>query len=215
MQYPAPIQRLIQQVALLPGIGKRSAERIALHLLRCSPEVNQQLARAILDAKEKIRHCSRCGGYTEIDPCSICQDPRRDTGMLCVVEGPNDILNLERTGNYRGLYHALMGRISPLNGIGPEQLRISSLLERVRRERPAEVILALGADAESEATANFLAKELESTGVLVTRIAQGLPAGAALENADEVTLTRALSGRQKITPESSKLRGESKQKEGA
>lgn len=212
MDYPASIQRLIQQIARLPGIGKRSAERIALHLMRSGPEISQQLAQAILDAKEKIRHCSRCGGYTELNPCAICQDPRRDTGMLCVVEGPNDILNLERTSQYRGLYHALMGRISPLNGIGPEQLRIAALRQRVRSERFREVILALGADAESEATANYLASELESTGVLITRIAQGLPAGAALEAADEVTLSRALSGRQKITPGSVKPRGESQPK---
>lgn len=208
MEYPAPIQHLIELLARLPGLGKRSAERIALYLMRCSPEINQQLARGILDAKERIRNCSRCGGYTEDDPCAICQDPRRDASKLCVVEGPNDILNVERTGSYRGLYHALMGRISPLNGVGPEHLRIAALLHRVRQERPSEVILALGADVESEATANYLAKELVPTGVLVTRIAQGLPAGAALESADEVTLVRAFTGRQKITPELSSPRGD-------
>jgi len=182
----------------LPGLGKRSAERIALHLLKAGPDTSRQLAQAILETKSKIRNCSRCGGYTEADPCEICASPRRDAAVLCVVEGPNDILMLERTGTFAGLYHALLGRISPLNGIGPEQLRIAALVERVQRDRPREVILALGADVESDATAHYVADQLQPTGVAVTRIGLGLPAGSALEAADEITLTRALEGRRQF-----------------
>jgi recombination protein RecR len=198
MDYPQPVQNLITQVSRLPGIGKRSAERIALHLLKANGDTNRLLAQAILDAKAKIRNCSRCGGYTENDPCEICDSPRREQSSICVVEGPNDILTLERAGVHKGVYHALMGRVSPLNGIGPEQLRIAALLERVSRDKPTEVILALGADVESEATVNHLIDLLKPLGVSVSRIALGLPVGSALETADEVTLSRALEGRRKV-----------------
>ncbi len=198
MDYPKPVQNLIAQLARLPGIGKRSAERIALHLLKADSDTNQLLAQAVLDAKAKIRNCSRCGGYTESDPCEICDNPRRDQSLVCVVEGPNDILTLERAGVHRGVYHALMGRISPLNGVGPEQLRVEALVERVKRDHPAEVILALGADVESEATAGYLIDQLKPLGSTVSRIGLGLSAGSALETADEVTLARALEGRRKL-----------------
>ena len=198
MDYPRPIEQLIGLLARLPGIGKRSAERIALHLLKSGPAVNQPLAQAILDAGAKICPCSRCGGYTEADPCGVCADPRRDRTLLCVVEGPNDILTLERSASFRGIYHALMGRISPLNGIGPDQLRLRPLLERVAREKPAEVIIALGADVESDATASYVADQLKAVGVNVSRIGLGLSAGSALESADEVTLARALEGRRQL-----------------
>ena len=198
MDYPPPVQDLIAKLAKLPGIGKRSAERIALHLLKAGPEVSRQLAQAIGEANSKIRNCSRCGGYTEQDPCAICTDSRRDSALMCVVEGPNDILSLERTGAYRGVYHALMGRISPLQGVGPDQLRIGTLVDRLRRAPVHEVILALGADVESEATAGYVADQLQPLGVTVTRIARGLPAGSSLESADEVTLSRALEGRRKV-----------------
>jgi len=198
MDYPQPVQNLIAQVSRLPGIGKRSAERIALHLLKANGDTNRLLAQAILDAKAKIRNCSRCGGYTENDPCEICDSPRREQSSICVVEGPNDILTLERAGVHKVVYHALMGRVSPLNGIGPEQLRIGALLERVKRDKPTEIILALGADVESEATVNHLIDLLKPLGVSVSRIALGLPVGSALETADEVTLSRALEGRRKV-----------------
>jgi recombination protein RecR len=198
LDYPRPIEQLIALLARLPGIGRRSAERIALHLLKSGPAVNQPLAQAILDAGARIRPCSRCGSYTEQDPCGICADPRRDRALLCVVEGPNDILNLERAASFRGVYHALMGRISPLNGIGPDQLRLQPLLDRVAHERPTEVIIALGADVESDATAGYVADQLKAAGVNVSRIGLGLPAGGALESADEVTLARALEGRRKV-----------------
>ena len=198
MDYPKPVQNLITQLSRLPGIGKRGAERIALHLLKADDDTSKQLAQAILETKSKIRNCSRCGNYTEQDPCEICSSPRREQRVLCVVEGPNDILTLERTGAFGGVYHALMGRISPLNDIGPEKLRVAALLERVRSEKPTEVILALGADVESEATADYLAEQLKPLGVNVSRIGLGLPAGCALESADEVTLSRALEGRRKL-----------------
>jgi len=198
MEYPKPIQNLIAQLSRLPGIGKRSAERIALHLLKADSDTNRQLAQSVLDAKAKILNCSRCGGYTENDPCEICSSPQRDQTSICVVEGPNDILTLERAGVHRGVYHALMGRISPLNGIGPEQLRVDALLGRAKRDRPSEIILALGADVESEATTTYLVEQLNPIGVAVSRIALGLSAGSALETADEVTLSRALEGRRKL-----------------
>lgn len=198
MDYPKPVQNLIAQISRLPGIGKRSAERIALHLLKSGPDTSQSLAQALLETKSKIRNCSRCGNYTENDPCEICQSPRRDQSVLCVVEGPNDILTLERSGAFHGVYHALMGKISPLNGIGPEQLRVAALLERVKQEKPGEIVLALGADVESEATAHYLAEQLKPLGVNVSRIGLGLPAGSSLEAADEVTLARALEGRRKV-----------------
>jgi recombination protein RecR len=198
VDYPRPVQNLIALVAKLPGIGKRSAERIALHLMKANPDVSRQLAQAILETKSKIRNCSRCGNYTETDPCEICEAPRRDQSIICVVEGPNDILSLEKTGSFTGVYHALMGRISPLNGIGPEQLRIAALIERVRREKPAEVVIALGSEVESDATAHYIGELLKPLGIAVTRIGLGLPAGSALEAADEVTLTNALAGRRKL-----------------
>ena len=198
MDYPKPVQNLITLVAKLPGIGKRSAERIALHLLKASPETSRNLVQAILETKSKIHNCVRCGSYTELDCCEICTGPRRDPSIICVVEGPNDILSLERAGSFTGIYHALMGRISPLNGVGPEQLRIAALLDRVREEQPAEVVLALGAEVESDATAHYVAELLQPLGVPVTRIGLGLPAGSALEAADEVTLARALEGRRKV-----------------
>ena len=198
MEYPTPVHNLITQLARLPGIGKRSAERIALYLLRANGDTNRQLSQAIVDAKAKIRNCTRCGSYTEKDPCEICDNPRREQSSICVVEGPNDILTLERAGVHKGVYHALMGRISPLDGVGPDQLRIAALLERAKRDKPTEVILALGADVESEATASHLTAQLKPLGVTVSRIALGLAVGSALETADEVTLARALEGRRKV-----------------
>ncbi len=156
------------------------------------------MARAVLEAKSQIRNCSRCGGYTEADPCDTCASPRRDQALICVVEGPNDILTLEKAASFGGVYHALMGRISPLNGIGPEQLRIAALVERAQRDKPREIILALGADVESDATAGYVAEQLKPLGLTVTRIALGLSAGSLLETADEVTVARALEGRRQV-----------------
>lgn len=198
MDYPQPVQNLIAQLSRLPGIGKRSAERIALHLLKTSSDTSQRLAQAVLEARSKIRNCSRCGNYTENDPCAICSNQRRDPGLICVVEGPNDILTLEKAATFEGVYFSLMGRISPLDGVGPEQLRIGTLIERVKQDKPKEVILALAADVEGEATAHYVAEQLKPLGALVTRIGLGLPAGSTLEAADEVTLSRSLEGRRKL-----------------
>lgn len=198
MDYPSPVQNLINQLARLPSLGKRSAERIALHLLKHEPALSQQLADAILQTKSRIHNCSRCGSYTEADPCEICEDPRRDQTVICVVEGPNDILTLERAGAHRGVYHALMGRISPLNGIGPEQLRLAALVARVQHEKPTEVILALSADVESDATSHYVGELLKQLPVTVSRIGMGLSVGSSVELADEVTLARAMEGRRKF-----------------
>lgn len=198
VEYPAAIRELIAQLKRMPGIGTRSAERIALWLLQSRDARPGQIADALRDAASTIRPCARCGFFTTTEECSICLDESRDLHLLCVVEQPTDILPLERTGAYRGRYHALGGRISPLDHIGPEDLRIESLLRRVKEEAPGELILALGADVEGEATANYLAELLRDSPVRLTRIAQGLPAGGGLESADELTLSRALSGRRQM-----------------
>jgi recombination protein RecR len=182
----------------MPGIGPRSAERIALWMNQARDARPVEIAQAIQAASESVRPCERCSFFSTGPLCEICADPSRDGSLLCVVEQATDILPLERTGVFRGRYHALGGRIAPLDHIGPEQLRIPGLLTRIDSEAPREIILALGADVEGEATANYLADLLRDKPVTITRIAQGLPAGGGLESADELTLTRALSGRRKI-----------------
>ena len=182
----------------MPGIGPRSAERIALWMNQSRDARAMEIARAIQAAAEGIRPCVRCGFFSVGDVCEICADESRNGDLLCVVEQATDILPLERTGVYRGRYHALGGRIAPLDHVGPEQLRIKELLTRVDAENPREIILALGADVEGEATANYLADLLREKGVRVTRIAQGLPAGGGLESADELTLSRAMAGRREV-----------------
>lgn len=195
VEYPKPITELVAQLRRMPGIGPRSAERIALWMNQSRDARPVEIARAIQAAAEGIRPCERCGFFSTGPVCEICGDASRNGELLCVVEQATDILPLERTGVYRGRYHALGGRIAPLDHVGPDQLRIEELLRRIDVEAPREVILALGADVEGEATANYLAELLRDKPVTVTRIAQGLPAGGGLESADELTLTRALSGR--------------------
>ena len=183
----------------MPGIGPRSAERIALWMNQSRDAHPQEIATAIRTANEEVRLCARCGFFTTGTICEICADETRDAAQICVVEQATDILPLERTGAFRGRYHALGGRISPLDHVAPEDLRIDPLLSRISSEKPGEIILALGADVEGEATANYLAELLRDLPVQVTRIAQGLPAGGGLENADELTLSRALAGRRQIS----------------
>lgn len=197
--FPEILTRLIQQLNKLPGIGARSAERIALYLLRADESEAKRLAELILQVREKVKNCSLCGALTEIDPCSICSDPRRDGSTVCVVEKPTDIISIEKTAVYRGKYHVLGGKISPLSGVTPEDLRITELEERIPKENIREIILALGADVEGDATSYYLAKRLSGKGVRVSRIAHGLPAGGGLEFADQITLSRALEGRREIT----------------
>ncbi|MEY2410204.1 MAG: recombination protein RecR [Verrucomicrobiota bacterium] len=195
---PQPITDLLTALGKLPGIGPRSAERIALHLVQNDPGSVTQLAQAIVAAREKIRQCPVCGGLTEQVPCGICADARRDAGIVCVVERAVDIISIEKAGTYRGKYHVLGGRISPLNGVEPDDLRIAALEARLETEPITEIILALGTDVEGDATSFYLAKRLAPRGVKVTRIAHGLPAGSGLEYTDELTLSRAMEGRREL-----------------
>ena len=196
--YPAAIQALIAELKRLPGIGPRSAERIALWMLQSRDSRLLEIARVIGDVHKTVHACPRCGFFTTESLCEICTDPALEPSILCVIEQPTEILPLERTGVFRGRYHALGGRISPLDHIGPEDLHIDSLIERIKTEAPTEIILALGSDVEGEATANYLAQLLRELPVQVTRLAQGLPAGGGLEQADELTLSRAMSGRTRL-----------------
>lgn len=190
-----PVTRLIDELARLPGIGPKSASRLAYYILRTSREQALGLAEAILEVKDKVILCSQCFNITDTDPCSVCRDVTRDQDLICVVEEPLDVLALERTGEYRGLYHVLHGAISPVDGIGPDKLKIRELIDRVSERRPQEVILATNPNIEGDATAMYIARQLQDSGVSISRPASGLPVGGDLEYADEVTLGRALSGR--------------------
>jgi recombination protein RecR len=192
-----PVARLIDEFAKLPGIGPKTASRLAFYVLRTPRDEATALAEAILEVKERIRLCSICFNITESDPCSICADPGRDRA-ICVVEEPLDVVALERTGQFKGRYHVLHGAVSPIDGIGPEKLKIQELLQRIPKEQPTEVILATNLDIPGEATANYLHHLLVPLGVNVTRPASGLPVGGDLEYADEVTLGRALAGRRAL-----------------
>jgi recombination protein RecR len=196
--YAPPVQTLIDELGRLPGIGPKSAQRIAFHLIKLPAEDAVRLARAIQDAKAKVRFCSRCWNVSEDDECAICADDQRDGHVLCVVEEARDIVALEKTGEFRGLYHVLLGAISPIDGIGPDQLKIRELLARLEPEGIEEVILCTNPNVEGEATALYLARLLKPLGLRVTRLASGLPVGGDLEYADELTLGRALEGRREV-----------------
>lgn len=197
---PPAINALTAALTSLPGIGPRSAERIALHLVQAELGSVRQLAEAILHAREKVCLCATCGALTEQSPCATCSDPRRDATIVCVVERPVDIFSLEKSGTYRGKYHVLGGKLSPLNGVEPEDLRIAGLEQRLQQEPIREIVLALGTDVEGDATGYYLAKRLSRSGLKITRLAHGLPAGSGLEFADEITLSRALDGRRELQP---------------
>ena len=192
------MQSLVDELGRLPGIGPKSAQRIAFYLLKTAPEDAKRLARAIVEAKERVSWCRRCFNFAEGELCVYCRDDRRDSSLLCVVEEPRDIVAVERTQEYRGRYHVLLGAISPIEGIGPDQLKVKELLARVNDEGVKEVILATNPNIEGEATAMYLARLLKPLGLRVTRIASGLPVGGDLEYADEVTLGRALEGRREV-----------------
>jgi len=196
--YAPPLARLIEELEKLPTVGPRTAQRLAFHMLSMSVQDAQALAEAILECKRRIRHCSVCGNITEADPCILCTNPQRDRSVICVVEDPRDIAAMERTREFKGVYHVLQGAISPLDGIGPDDLRIAELLHRVSEGQVREVIIATNPRVEGEATALYLSKVLKPLGVRVTRIAHGLPVGGDLEYADEVTLARALEGRREL-----------------
>ena len=193
-----PVARLIDEFNRLPGIGPKSASRLAFFLLRAKPEFSERLAKAILEMKEKTILCSRCFNITVQDPCPICRNPGRNAQQLCVVEEPLDVVALERTGEFKGLYHVLHGAISPVEGINPEDLKIRELLDRLKVEPIEEVIVSTNPNLEGDATAAYLAREIIPLGVRVTRLARGLPIGGDLEYADEVTLGRALQGRREM-----------------
>ena len=196
--YDGAIQELIDAFAQLPGIGPKGAQRIAFYILGADRHSAQDLADAIVVAKEKVRFCEICGNVCETSPCPICQDPRRDRSIICVVEEPKDVMSIERTGEYRGLYHVLGGAIDPMSNVGPGDLRIPELLKRLGTDQVKEVMLALDPNIEGEATTTYLGRLLGPLDLRVTRLASGLPVGSDLEYADEITLGRAISGRRDL-----------------
>ncbi|HEU4402440.1 MAG TPA: recombination mediator RecR [Candidatus Polarisedimenticolia bacterium] len=198
MRFAAPLERLIERLRKLPGVGAKSAQRLAFHILRASREEAQGLAAAILEVKETIRLCSTCFNITDTDPCLVCADEGRDRSAICVVEEPGNLVAIEKTGQFRGLYHVLHGSISPLRGIGPDDLKIAPLLHRLRDGTVNEVILATNPNVEGESTAVYLSRLLKPLGVRATRIGLGLAIGSELEYADEVTVGKALEGRREI-----------------
>ncbi len=196
--YAEPIAKLIDELCKLPGIGSKSAQRLAYNILRRSRKDAERLSSAILEVKDKIRYCSRCNNFSDRDPCDYCTNPNRSSEMICLVEEPNDILAIEKTREYHGQYHVLHGVLSPINGIGPEDLRLKNLLERLREGGVREIIIATNPNVEGEATAMYIARLLKPVGVRVSRIALGVPVGSDLEFADEVTMSKALEHRHEI-----------------
>jgi recombination protein RecR len=197
--YPEPVARLIEALQRLPGVGPKTAQRMTFFLLKRPLDEVRELADALVAVKDRIVSCRTCFNVTDEDPCRLCADPTRDARVLCVVEEPNDLLAMERTGEFRGRYHVLLGALSPLDGIGPEDIKVRELLARLDSGEITEVILATNPNVEGEATAIYLAKLLRPLGVKVTRIARGLPVGGDLEYADQVTLSKALEGRREIS----------------
>ena len=198
LTYAPPLMRLLEALETLPGVGPRSAERIGFYLLRTSREQAQRLAQAIVEAKDLLRFCEVCFNLSERPRCGVCQDPARDASLLCIVEEPKDVLAIEKTGAYRGLYHVLLGAIAPLDGLGPELLKIDELMTRLADGLIQEVIIATDADKDGEVTASYLSKLLRPLSVKLSRIASGIPVGSHLEYADAATLTRALEGRREL-----------------
>ncbi len=203
---PEPVTRLVHELSQLPGVGRRTAERLAFHLLKVDREIALRLSKAIVDVKTQVRHCGVCWNLTDDDPCLICSDPRRDASMVMVVEQPKDLWNLEQTGMFHGVYHILMGRLSPLEGVGADTLTVHDLLRRVSNPthnaqgvKVTEVILALNPDMEGDSTGLFLADPLQSLGVHVTRLARGLPAGSQIEFANRAALADAIAGRRRMS----------------
>jgi len=196
--FPETFQRLLTELQKLPGVGPKSAQRLGFHLLRHSKDGSRQLAASILEAAERIKRCTVCFNLTEGDPCPLCRDTERDPGSVCVVEDVSDLMAMERTGHYKGLYHVLEGSLSPLEGRGPDDIRIPELLKRLEKSKVREIILAVNPDVEGEATALYLTKIIKPRGIRITRLAYGLPVGGNLEYADEVTLSRSLEGRRDV-----------------
>ena len=198
MSHPEPLARLIEQLQRLPGIGAKSAQRLAYHILRTPREAADQLCAAVQDVKERVTYCSTCNNITDVDPCAFCTDDRRERHLICVVEEPQNVAAIEKTREFRGVYHVLMGALSPLQGVGPDDLKIRGLLTRVGEGGVNEVVLATNPNVEGEATALYLARLLKPLGVRVTRIATGIPVGSDIEYADEVTMSKAMEGRREV-----------------
>ena len=193
--YPASIQKLIKHIARLPGIGEKTAERLAMHLLRAPRQEAEQLAQSILNVKDKVGICTKCFALSDGDLCKLCSDPARDPSLLCVVEQPADMVAIEKSGAFRGMYHILSGALSPMNGVGPENIRIRELMARIQKDRVQEVVLATSTNVEGEATASYIAQLLETYQIQVTRIASGVPMGGDLKYVDQVTLKKAMDTR--------------------
>ncbi|MBS1817062.1 MAG: recombination protein RecR [Acidobacteria bacterium] len=198
MSFPEPLTRLVEELQRLPGLGPKSAQRLAFHILKAPREQADRLAAAIRDVKERVTHCSVCNNITDTDPCEFCRSTDRDQHVICVVEEPQNVAGIERIGEFKGVYHVLMGAISPLQGIGPDQLKIKGLLTRIAEGTISEVILATNPNVEGETTALYLARLLKPLGVKVTRIAVGVPVGSDLEYADQWTMHKALEGRREV-----------------
>ncbi len=198
MSFPEPLTRLVEELQRLPGVGPKSAQRLAFHLLKTPREHVERLAVALRDVKERVTYCSICNNITDMDPCEYCQNADRDQHVICVVEEPQNVSGIERIGDFRGVYHVLMGAISPLQGIGPDELKIKGLLARIGEGGATEVILATNPNVEGETTALYLARLLKPLGVKVTRIAVGVPVGSDLEYADQWTMHKALEGRREV-----------------
>jgi recombination protein RecR len=196
--YAGPVEALIEEFRKLPGIGSKSAQRLAFFMIRTPKQEAEKLAQAILRLKESIRYCSTCNNITDVDPCRYCTDPSRDRSVICVLEDPRNLIAIEKTRDYHGLYHVLLGVISPLQGVGPEQLQIPSLLERLKSGEVKEVIIATNPNIEGEATALYLSRLIKPLNIKATRIATGVPVGGDLDYADQITVSRALEGRRDI-----------------
>lgn len=193
--YPLSIQALIKNISKLPGIGEKTAERLAVHILAAPRQEAEQLAQSILNVKIKVRYCTKCFALSDADLCALCADPARNPSLLCVVEQPADMVAIEKSGAFRGMYHILCGALSPMNGIGPENIRIRELINRVETDQVQEVVLATSTTVEGEATASFIAQRLQKLAIKVTRIASGVPMGGDLKYVDQVTLKRAMETR--------------------
>ena len=200
IHYPASILNLIKQISRLPGIGEKTAERLALHILRSPQRDAQELAHSILEVKDKVRRCTQCYGLSDADLCKICSDPARDASLVCVVEQPADMVAVEKSGAFRGRYHILAGALSPMNGIGPEDIRIKELVKKIESQPLQEVVLATSTNVEGEATAAYIAQRLKAYSVKVTRIASGVPIGGDLKYVDQVTMKKAMEARRDVGP---------------
>ncbi|MDO4393844.1 MAG: recombination mediator RecR [Bacillota bacterium] len=197
-QYPKPLNKLVNELSRLPGIGGKTAQRLAFHILSMSDGDAFRLSDSIREAKEQMRYCSICGNLTDVDPCAICSDESRDPGIICVVESPRDVVAMEKIKEFKGYYHVLHGTISPMDGVGPEDINLKSLITRLQDERVKELIIATNPTVEGEATAMYIARLIKASGIKVSRIAHGIPVGGDLEYADEVTLLKAVEGRRQL-----------------